>query len=100
MTFYNDLSSICDKTFPVDGLEIELGSGAGFFKKIRKNLITTDIRKSPKIDRVMNAQSMDVPNESIRCLYAINVFHHLPSPDTFFQELIRTLKPMGGVYIG
>jgi len=96
LTFYNDLSALCDEHFQIDGLELELGSGAGFFRKVRNNVITSDIRKSQNIDMVLNAQEMELPNNSVRCFYAINVFHHLSMPNLFFHELIRTVKKGGG----
>ncbi|MBD5626908.1 MAG: class I SAM-dependent methyltransferase [Desulfovibrio sp.] len=96
LTFYATLTRLCDRYFRVDGLELELGSGAGFFKEVRPGLITSDVRKSPRIDRVIDALAMDIPDDSVRCIYAINVFHHLPSPDTFFLEISRTLR-RGGV---
>lgn len=96
LTFYTTLTRLCDTYFSVEGLELELGSGAGFFKEVRPGLITSDVRKSPHIDRVIDALAMDIPDDSVRCIYAINVFHHLRSPDAFFQELIRVLRPGGG----
>nr|VFK63747.1 MAG: Methyltransferase domain-containing protein [Candidatus Kentron sp. UNK]VFK70936.1 MAG: Methyltransferase domain-containing protein [Candidatus Kentron sp. UNK] len=95
-TFYREMSKCCDHFLPISGLEIELGSGAGFFKRIRPDVVTSDIRIAPYIDRMIDADDMDLPEESVRCFYAINVFHHLPVPERFFMELSRTLKPGGG----
>ena len=44
-TFYKDMSKICDQFFSIDGLEIELGSGVGFFKDIRKNVLTSEFQR-------------------------------------------------------
>ena len=44
-TFYKDMSKICDQNFFCDGLEVELGSGVGFFKKIRKNVLLQNLRE-------------------------------------------------------
>lgn len=96
LTFYASLTKLCDRYFPVEGLEVELGSGAGFFKNLRPRLITSDVRTSSHIDRVIDALAMDIPDDSVRCIYGINVFHHLASPDTFFLEISRTLR-LGGV---
>lgn len=95
-TFYGDMIDSCDRWFPTDGLEIELGSGVGFFKKLRPSVVTSDVRSVPDLDRVIDAQQMDLPNEVVRCIYGINVFHHIPDPDRFFAELCRVLKPNGG----
>jgi SAM-dependent methyltransferase len=94
--FYREMSGLCDHWLDVKGTEIELGSGAGFFKRLRPEVITTDVRQGPHIDRTLDALQMDLPNASVRCVYAINVFHHLPDPERFFAELARVLRPGGG----
>ena len=96
-TFYKDMSKICDQYFSVDGLEIELGSGVGFFKDIRKNILTSEFqRKGINYDLKLDATNLNLNNNSIRCIYGINVFHHIPYPTKFFDELIRVLKNNGG----
>jgi SAM-dependent methyltransferase len=95
-TFYRDMAGLCDRFFSVAGIEVELGSGAGFFKSLRPALITSDVRKGPHIDIELNAQAMILSDDSVRCVYAINVFHHLPDPEIFFAELGRVLHPGGG----
>ena len=85
-----------DKYFKTEGLEIELGTGAGFFKKLKPKLLTTDIRIGPGIDMELDAQAMKLDDGSVKCIYAINVFHHLPEPDKFFAELVRVLQKGGG----
>lgn len=95
-TFYRDMAALCDRHFPVSGLEVELGTGAGFFKSLRPALLTSDVRKGPNIDMELDAQAMSLQDNSVRCIYAINVFHHLPDPERFFSELVRVLRPGGG----
>jgi SAM-dependent methyltransferase len=95
-TFYSEMTMLCDQLLSPSGIEIELGSGAGFFKSIRTNLVTSDIRKGSHIDMVLDAQRMDLADSSVRCIYAINVFHHLPDPELFFSELCRVLVSRGG----
>jgi len=95
-TFYRDMMSLCDRLLTTSGTEVELGSGAGFFKSLRSGLTTSDIREGVDIDLVLDAQEMSLPDDSVRCMYAINVFHHLPDPDRFFSELCRVLHPGGG----
>lgn len=95
-TFYRDMAAFCDRHFAVPGAEIELGTGAGFFKTLRPVLQTSDIRKGPHIDMKLDAQAMALPDDSVRCIYAINVFHHLPDPERFFNELVRVLRSGGG----
>lgn len=98
-TFYKDMINLCDSNFDIDGIEVELGSGAGFFKKERPGLITSDVRKSRNIDMELNAVNMNLPDSSVRSIYMINVFHHLPSVTSFFNEALRVLKPGGGIIL-
>ena len=95
-TFYDDMARLCDAHLTSEGMEIELGSGAGFFKSIRSSVIASDIRRGSNIDIELDAQHMALKAETVRCIYAINVFHHLPDPDKFFSELVRVLRPGGG----
>jgi SAM-dependent methyltransferase len=95
-TFYLDMAMLCDRFFSIDGFEVELGSGAGFFKEVRPSLITSDVRKGLHIDMELDAQAMSLADNSVRCIYAINVFHHLPDLEVFFAELLRVLRPGGG----
>jgi len=95
-TFYLDMISYCDQLLKSPGTEIELGSGAGFFKSVRPGLISSDIRKGPNFDMILDAQNMALQDNSVRCIYSINVFHHLPDPESFFTELCRVLQPGGG----
>ncbi len=96
LDFYREMTGACDRHFEGEGTEIELGSGAGFLKDVRPQVVTTDVRSAPHIDRHLDAMNMALSDRSARCVYAINVFHHLPDPDRFFQELLRVLVPGGG----
>ena len=98
-TFYKLMSDSCDKFLTAEGLEIELGSGSGFFKNARPGLITSDIRTAEYIDMILDAQKMNLKNDSVKVFYGINVFHHLPKPEIFFKEAIRTLKTGGGIIL-
>jgi SAM-dependent methyltransferase len=95
-TFYYDMARFSDELLAVPGMELELGTGAGFFKSLRPGLVTSDVRQAPHIDLAIDAQNMSLADESVRCIFAINVFHHLPDPERFFAELCRVLRPGGG----
>lgn len=96
LAFYKQMGRLCDTYLTAEGREIELGSGAGFFKDVRPQVETSDIREAPGIELVIDAQNMQLPDSSVRCVYAINVFHHLPEPERFFEELKRVLVSGGG----
>jgi len=55
-SFYHDMAGLCDRFLCAPGIELELGSGVGFFKNIRPTLITSDIRPAPNIDIIIDAQ--------------------------------------------
>ncbi|GAA6137778.1 hypothetical protein NBRC116583_15250 [Arenicella sp. 4NH20-0111] len=95
-TFYEDMSSQADQHISTNATEIELGSGAGFFKDKRPNVLTSDVRKSPILDLELDAQNMPFENQSVGCIFAINVFHHLPAPEEFLHEIVRVLHANGG----
>lgn len=96
--FYQQLDKAASRFCNTNGAEIELGSGAGFFKEIRPQVITSDIRESERIDLQIDAHQLPLRGSSVSCCFAINVFHHLNSPENFLHEQIRVLKP-GGVCI-
>lgn len=77
------------------GLRVELGAGVSFFKKLSPDLLVTDVAPARHIDRILDAQKMDLPDHSVRVMFGINCFHHFPNPRAFFEELRRVLIPGG-----
>ena len=94
--FYRRMMFLRCKYLNQSGLELELGSGVGFFKSINPMLITSDVRSSANVDMLIDAQNINLPSESVSCVYAINVLHHIPNPELFFDELSRVLISGGG----
>src|SRR5690554_2167629 len=94
--FYHALIEQRLRLLPAQGAELEIGSGVSMFKDVHPALITTDIKTTPHVDRVLDAQDMDLEDNSVAALYGINCFHHFPRPRAFFYELQRVLKPGGG----
>ena len=78
-----------------DGLLIELGAGSSLFSQRYPQVVGTDIKPHPHLSRVLDAQAMDLPDNSVRAFFAINCFHHLPDPRAFFGELDRVLVTGG-----
>jgi SAM-dependent methyltransferase len=85
-----------ERFFSGDGLRIELGAGVSTFKRDYPDVISTDIEPAEHLDRVLDAQRMDLADGSVRAIYGINCFHHFPEPERFFAELERVLVPGGG----
>ena len=82
-----------------DGRRVELGSGVYPLKRTFGDVLATDIVPAPGIDRVLDAQAMDLPDLSVRCFFAQFVFHHLAHPSAFFREVERVCVPGGGVVL-
>lgn len=94
--FYKTCRDLDEKYFRGEGLRVEIGSGSSVFKHYYPDIVTTDIESSPHIDRILDAQRMDLLDSTVRSIYGINCFHHFPEPERFFRELDRVLIPGGG----
>lgn len=100
--FYEDCYkkySDCLNRCPEDGLILELGSGGGFAKKTIPNLITSDVLGYPNVDKVVDATQLCFEDNSLRAIFLLNVFHHIPDVEAFLREAQRCLKPGGRVLI-
>jgi SAM-dependent methyltransferase len=81
------------------GIEVELGAGVSPMRDSYPEVLATDVVEAPHLDRVINAEAMDIANKSVRTIYGQNCFHHFPHPDKFFCELDRVLTPGGGAIL-
>lgn len=81
------------------GERLEIGSGAGIISEVYPDVITSDMKVLPFIDLVLDAEELPFSDNSLRAIYAINVFHHFPNPRDFFREILRVLRPGGGVVL-
>ena len=82
-----------------NGQDIEIGAGVYPIKRSYSSVLATDVVPSTSIDRVMDAQAMDVADGSVRTIFGQHCFHHLPQPEKFFSELDRVLVPGGGAVL-
>ncbi len=78
------------------GKRIEIGAGTGLFRSYDSAVLCTDIKIGQHLNGVVDAQNMPFDSESIRTIYGIHCFHHLPDPAGFLRELGRVLVPGGG----
>ena len=76
-----------------DGLKIELGSGGGFLKDVINDVITSDILELPDVDKVIFAEKIPYPDESVAAFFLLGTLHHIKKVDRFFSEVNRCLKP-------
>lgn len=93
--FYDRCMEIDREHGSGSGERIEIGAGSSRFSERYPEVVATDIKPHPHLDRVLDAQAMDVEAGSVRALFGINCFHHLPDPTAFFGELDRVLVPGG-----
>jgi len=99
-TEFNHLFKKLDQQFFTgNGAEVELGAGISPMRDSYPNVLATDIVAAPHLDRVINAEAMDLADNSVRTIYGQNCFHHFPHPDKFFEELERVLIPGGGAIL-
>ena len=74
---------------------VELGSGLSEIKKLRPEIITSDV--TPGLaDMVIDGRELPFPDNSVRAIFLTHVFHHIPDVERFFREASRVLVP-GGV---
>lgn len=81
------------------GARLEIGSGASLFKHTFPDVLTSDIKALPFVDFVARGEHLPFRDESMRAIYAVNVFHHLPDPRAFLRESIRVLRSGGGLVL-
>ena len=85
--------------FSGNGIRLELGAGVAPMRDSYPDVLATDIVYSEHLDKVLNAENMDIGNSSVRSVFGQNCFHHFPHPDKFFHELMRVLIPGGGAIL-
>ena len=82
------------------GRGIEIGAAGGNTKIIWPEIITTDVRESVGVDKIMAAELISEEDSSISLLFGMDALHHVREPERHFQELQRVLVPKGvAIYI-
>ena len=90
--FYQELKRA---TLPIP--IVEIGSGAGFIKKVIPKTITSDVVKSDGIDIVASAEKLPFKKASVGSIVMLNVFHHIKNPVKALKEFDRCLKSKGKI---
>lgn len=80
---------------PANSHFLELGSGAGFFRRFVPNLITSELFPTPGVDRVVDARSLAFLDDELDGIVMTDVLHHIPDVVLFFQEATRCIKAGG-----
>lgn len=84
-----------------DGPALELGSGIGNGKEFIPHLVTSDIDKTPYVDRAENAYDISPDNsgQPWAGIIAVDVLHHLRKPFAFFASASKALRPGGRILL-
>ncbi len=91
--------SLCISQVPQDGIQLELGSGAGFANELVPTLVTSDILPFSNVDLILDATCLPFPEKSLSAILMNNVFHHIRNVEMFLNEADRCLKVGGRVFI-
>lgn len=100
--FYEDAydffrRSLKGKEPSLRGPLLELGSGAGFLKKVIPEVVTSDYLDIATVDLPKcSALALPFKKGELAAVFLLDVLHHLPDLDLFFGEALRVLQP-GGV---
>ncbi|MGC8915618.1 methyltransferase domain-containing protein [Thermogutta sp.] len=97
----HELCHVLDQRFfgTTPGLRVELGAGSWPMCETFPDVVATDIVFAPHLDCVASAMTLPFTDRSVRVLFGQNVFHHLPSPERFLEEVTRVVRPGGGVIL-
>ena len=77
-----------------DGATLEIGSGIGVGKAFFENLVTSDVVKTPYVDRAISAYEIEPDAGGAWAnIFAIDVLHHLKQPMRFFESAASVLRP-------
>jgi len=104
----NNLVKIISQTISVPEPIYEFGSyqvkGQEKISNLRvyfpdKEYIGCDMRLGPGVDRILNLHDIDLPDNSVGTILALDTFEHVEFPHKAIQEIYRVLKPNGIVVI-
>lgn len=94
---YTLLGEMEKKYFTPDpGNRIEIGSGSSMLKEVMPDVELTDVVPYKGLDRIVDAMQMPYEDGSLKTIFGIHCFHHLPDPYRFLSEVRRVCRPGGG----
>ena len=89
----------CLERCPAQGVALELGAGAGFAREYIPELVCSDVFWHRDVAVVGDATRLPFADNSLRALFMLNTFHHIPDAAAFLREAERCLHPQGRVLI-
>ena len=98
-TYYHNLFNKYDKEFLSceKGIRVELGSGIYPIKMTYPDVVSSDIVENKDLDLVLDAENINLDNDSVRVFFGQNMFHHISNPNKFFLSALKKLKIGGGI---
>jgi hypothetical protein len=97
--FHHIFRRLDEQFFSAEGTRIELGAGAAPIRDSYADVLATDVVSCDHLDKVLDAENLDLPDRTVRAIYGQNCFHHFPHPEQFFKEAERVLRPGGGIIL-
>ncbi|MFH2045372.1 MAG: methyltransferase domain-containing protein [Pseudomonadota bacterium] len=94
---YNEFYSMILKELPADynAPILEIGSGGGFLKEYIPGLLTSEILMIKDVDTVLDARNIPFKENSLSGIVMLNVFHHIPSINSFLKQASFCIKQKG-----
>lgn len=97
--FHQDFDRLDRRWLSGEGARVEIGSGVAPIRDSFPDVLATDVVPGAGLDRILDAEDMDLADASVRVIFGQNCFHHFPHPERFFAELERVLCPGGGAIL-
>ena len=94
--WYRELIASIPEPGVCAGQVLELGSGGGFLKELLPECATSEVFTCDGVDMALDARALPFSDHSLRAIFMIDVFHHIPDVMKFLREAERALAP-GGV---
>jgi len=110
---------ILDKSMPISGEILEIGTGKGHFAfalaKRGHSFISIDVSSQDQeiamlnlryyglekqaVFKIENAEHLSFSDRSFDVIFCVNVFHHLKNPQMVLKEMTRLLRPSGKIIL-
>lgn len=95
---YSEWYSILSEHIPTgDGRILEVGSGPGFFRDVRPEIITSEVVPSRGVDVAADGIGLPFREASLKAIVMVDVLHHMPNARQFLSEAVRSLRSGGRV---
>jgi SAM-dependent methyltransferase len=80
---------------PVDGVILEIGSGAGFLGELCTRVLTSEVFLTPGVLLVADGRRLPFADGAFSAVTMTDVFHHIPNVAHFLKEAARCVRPGG-----